>query len=210
VSARGWAWVALAGVLVYVAVDITLAVIDPWYSLLRNAESDYGFGAHAWLMDLNFLIRLGFSAAALLAFSRSGARGFGLWALGVWALASGLLAFLPDQPLQTLHARLHLLLAPIDFLAIAAATLTLSFSTAQGTPRGLWRLVLRGIAVAGAAALLLVFGAARVGALGLFERVFLGLEILWVALAAGLIAAGGARAWQAQSGAPAEEPAAGR
>jgi len=38
------AWFALAGIVVYVAVDVLLRFLRPGYSLLYNAESDYGRG----------------------------------------------------------------------------------------------------------------------------------------------------------------------
>lgn len=50
-----------------VAIDCVLALADRRYSLIRNAESDYGVGPNAWLMDVNFLLRGAFSVAAMIA-----------------------------------------------------------------------------------------------------------------------------------------------
>ena len=61
----------LAGVAVYLAIDVLLAFLRPKYSLLYNAESDYGRGPWYWVMDLNFLLRCALSLAACLALLRA-------------------------------------------------------------------------------------------------------------------------------------------
>lgn len=118
---RHWAWISVAGVVLYVAIDACMAVLRPDVSLLHDAESDYGNGAWSWLMDLNFLIRAVSSIAAVLAIAplvsvslrarvtnarpMSASRGIGettgttaarvgLGLIVAWTLASGLLAFL--------------------------------------------------------------------------------------------------------------------
>ena len=55
-AARDLAWFALAGVIVYVGIDVLLRFLQPHYSLVYNAESDYGRGPWSWVMDLNFLL----------------------------------------------------------------------------------------------------------------------------------------------------------
>ncbi len=57
------AWFALAGVVVYVGIDVLLRLLRPRYSLIYNAESDYGRGPWYWVMDLNFLLRCALSLA---------------------------------------------------------------------------------------------------------------------------------------------------
>jgi hypothetical membrane protein len=61
---------ALAGVGVYVAIDVLLAFLRPRYSLIYNAESDYGRGPWYWVMDLNFLLRCALSLAIAAALYR--------------------------------------------------------------------------------------------------------------------------------------------
>lgn len=176
---------ALIGVVAYVGIDVILAILDPWYSLVRNAESDYGVGPHAWLMDLNFTLRCVFSLAAAAAIAQLGtssaARRLGLAALITWAVASGALAFFPDNPAgtaSTTPGRIHLLIAIVAFLAVAVGTIALS--------RHLRRGALNVIAWLGAAALVIVILGARPSEayFGLAERTFLALEILWIAIAA--------------------------
>ena len=56
-SVRSLAWLAIGGGIAYVAIDVVLRFLRPAYSLLYNAESDYGRGPWYWLMDFNFLLR---------------------------------------------------------------------------------------------------------------------------------------------------------
>ena len=61
---------ALAGVVLYAVIDTALVFLRPQFSILHNAESDYGSsGPWAWLMDLNFLLRCALSLAVVGAVS---------------------------------------------------------------------------------------------------------------------------------------------
>jgi hypothetical membrane protein len=203
---RRLAWAGVAGVAVYVVIDVALAFLRPDYSLLHNAESDYGVGPWSWLMDVNFLLRCAATLAVVAAMARGMARPPALRAalalLMVWAVASGLLAFFPDDPAgtpATPSGRIHLLIALIAFLAVAAGTLMASIAMHDDPS---WRslsvplMVISGLAIL----VLLLLGrhgfAARSDG-GLLERIFLALELLWLLLV-GLRLAGG----------PALEPAA--
>jgi hypothetical membrane protein len=187
------AWLALAGAGVYVAIDVLLAFLRPGYSLIYNAESDYGRGPWYWVMDLNFLLRCALSlaiAGALSQVLRPGGRARGGLALLVtWAICSGLLAFFADDIEGTpQHGSgiVHLVLAFIAFTAIAIGAILISASLMSDPA---WRRaapVLLAISVAGAIAYLLL-GAANKhhhAPGGLYERVFLGLELLWIVIAA--------------------------
>lgn len=127
------ATLAAAGVVLYVLIDVALALLRPSLSLIHHPESDYGVGPYSWLMDFNFLLRGGLSLSLVAALARVARRAgllqAGLWLLGSWAVASGLLAFFPDDPLGTpaTHSgKIHLLLALIAFLCAGAGTLVLS------------------------------------------------------------------------------------
>jgi hypothetical protein len=183
---------ALAGVAVYVAIDVLLAFLRPGYSLIYNAESDYGRGPWYWVMDLNFLLRCALSlaiAGALYQTVRLGARArAGLALLVTWAICSGLLAFFADDIEGTpQHGSgiVHLVLAFIAFTAIAIGAILISASLMSDPA---WRPaapVLLAISVAGAIAYLLLGTASKHHAPGgLYERVFLGLELLWITIAA--------------------------
>jgi hypothetical membrane protein len=195
--ARFLAWFALAGIVVYVGIDVLLKFLRPQYSLLYNAESDYGRGPWYWVMDLNFLLRCALSLAVAGALARTvrtdtRVRG-GLALLVVWAVCSGLLAFFADdlegQPVHG-SGRVHLALALIAFVCVAIGTVLISAGL-RSDPA--WRPVsalLLAVSIAGAAAFLLLGTAAghKHAPGGLYERIFLGLELLWMAVAAGYIA----------------------
>lgn len=202
-AARPLARAALAGVIAYVAIDVLLAVLRPRYSLLYNAESDYGVGPWSWVMDLNFLLRGALSLAVAGALARPGMVGTGppgartragLILLSGWAVCSGLLAFFPDDlEGQRVHGSgaVHLALALVAFACVAAGTVLVSASlvSARRGPDPRWPTAapaLLAISVAGVLALLLLGHATghRHAPGGLYERIFLGLELLWLAVAA--------------------------
>lgn len=191
-------WLVLAGVIVYIGIDVLLAFLRPGYSLIYNAESDYGRGPWSWVMDANFLLRCLLSLALAMALAqviRPGTRArSGLALLAVWAVCSGLLAFFADdlegQPVRG-SGIVHLVLAFIAFTCITAGTIVLSASL---RPDPAWRraaALLLPVSLAGAAAFLLLGTAAghHHAPGGLYERIFLGLQLLWIALAAASIIA---------------------
>jgi len=196
-AARVLGWLAVAGVVVYVGVDVLLRFLRPSYSLLYNAESDYGRGPWYWVMDINFLLRCALSLAVIAALKRSpghsaarlgdGGR-VGLALIAIWAVGSGLLAFFADNPAGTpvtASGLIHLVLGFIALFAAAAGTLLVSASL-RSDPS--WRPdanLLLVLSVAGAAAFLLLAAASGHKHLpsGLCERIFLGIELLWLALA---------------------------
>lgn len=191
---------ALAGVVVYVAIDVALVLLRPQFSVLHSAESDYGSpGAWAWLMDLNFLLRCALSLAAVRVITIAGGtcRLMRVTAalLVIWALASGLLAFLPDAPAGTTptHAgAIHLAVALVSFLAVTVAILVGTRALAA-QPR--WRHLALPMAACAAAALvaliaLFIVGLGAQSPGGLAEKAFLGLVLLWLALACAPAAVG--------------------
>ena len=195
---------ALAGVVLYAIIDTALVFLRPQLSILHNAESDYGSsGSWAWLMDVNFLLRCALSLAVVGAVSGVAARGRAIQAalglLIVWALGSGLLAFFPDDPVGSpVHTSgaIHLAIAFIAFLAVLVGTILGSIAL-QSQAR--WRPVAIPMAVLswGAILPLLLLGRAgfRTNSLGgLYEKIFLGMELLWFALVAVRVAQGSAEA----------------
>jgi hypothetical membrane protein len=188
---------ALAGVAVYVAIDVLLAFLRPAYSLIYNAESDYGRGPWYWVMDINFLLRCALSLAIAAALYRvvrpDGRTRAGLALLVTWAICSGLLAFFADDPEGTPQygsGIVHLILAFIAFTCITIGTILISASLMSDPA---WRPaapILLAISVAGALAYLLLGAAAKHhhAAGGFYERIFLGLELLWIVVVAVAIA----------------------
>ncbi|MGB6457741.1 MAG: DUF998 domain-containing protein [Streptosporangiaceae bacterium] len=194
-SALGW--VAIAGVIVYVCIDVLLKFLRPGYSLLYNAESDYGRGPWYWVMDLNFLLRGALSVAIVVAFLRTarldGRGRAGLTLISIWAACSALLAFFADNlEGQPVHGSgiVHLALAFVAFACIAIGTILVSSNLLSDRARRPVAAVLLALSAAGAAAFLLLGAAVghKHAPGGLYERIFLGLELLWIALAGWYIA----------------------
>lgn len=195
-SALGW--VAIAGVIAYVCIDVLLRFLRPGYSLLYNAESDYGRGPWYWVMDLNFLLRGALSGAIVVAFLRAGrldGRGrAGLTLISIWAACSALLAFFADNlEGQPVHGSgiVHLALAFVAFVCVAIGTILVSSNLLSDPALRPVAAVLLALSAAGAAAFLLLGAAVghKHAPGGLYERIFLGLELLWIALAGWYVAA---------------------
>lgn len=192
------AQIGIAGIVVYVAIDVALVFLRPRFSVLHNAESDYGSkGPYAWLMDMNFVVRCAVSLAVVraLATAAEGGRRLraGLALLIVWSVASGLLAFFPDDPVGApTHglARIHLVLAGIAFVAVAVGTRVVT--------RGLradqsWQPVIAPLAALswGAIVPIILLGRSHLrphSLGGLYEKLFLAPELLWLLAAAAWIA----------------------
>jgi hypothetical membrane protein len=190
---RPLARLTLAGVAVYVAIDVLLAFLRPAYSLLYNAESDYGRGPWFWVMDLNFLLRCALSLAIAAALYRTarldGRARAGLALLVTWAVCSGLLAFFADDPEGTPQRGsgvVHLILAFIAFTCVVVGAILVSASLLSDPA---WRPaapVLLAVSVAAVIPFLLLGNASKHHHApgGLYERIFLGLELLWIVIAA--------------------------
>ncbi len=193
-AAAFWARIAVGGVLAYVAIDVVLVFLRPHFSVLHNAESDYGSkGRYAWVMDANFVLRCALSLAVVRALSLlPGVKGVsrpGLWAIGVWAIGSGLLAFFPDDPVGTkTHgtAKVHLALAGVAFIAVVIGTRLESRALRREAS---WRPVAPALFVLSWGALIpvLLLGKAHLrphSPGGLYEKLFLGVELAWLLVAA--------------------------
>ncbi|MFZ0995016.1 MAG: DUF998 domain-containing protein [Candidatus Dormiibacterota bacterium] len=185
------ALLAVAGVLLYVLIDALLAFLRPDVNLIHNAESDYGVGPYSWLMDVNFLLRCGLSLAAAGAIVRLASTGgrlrLGAGFLMAWAVGSGILAFFPDNPAGTpvtTSGLVHLCVAFLAFTCVVIGTVVLSVKfrlvpqLRQAVP------FLLSISIAAVVPFLLLGHTDfRPGTLaGLYERIFLGLELVWILL----------------------------
>ena len=177
------------GIAAYVAVDVVLVFLRPRLSVLHSAESDYGSaGRYAWLMDLNFVLRCVVSLAVVCALAAVAAASMrlrvGLSFLVVWAIASGLLAFFPDDPVGTkTHglAWVHLALAVIAFSAVVIGT-RLTTRVLRSDPA--WTAVAPLLTALSWGALIpvLLLGHAHLrphSLGGLYEKLFLAVELAW-------------------------------
>ena len=197
-SARRAAAAAVIGVVVYIAVDVLLVFLRPHFSVLHNAESDYGSaGRWGWVMNVNFLLRCALSLAVVYALSRvvvSRRIRPALWLLGIWAVCSGLLAFFPDDPVGTKTvggaAKIHLLLAFVAFGCVLVGTIWASrvLRREEG-----WVPVAMTLSVLSWAAIVPILALGRAHLRphslgGLWEKVFLGIELAWFLVVAAWIA----------------------
>jgi hypothetical membrane protein len=182
---------AIAGIVVYLALDVALVLLRPHFSVLHNAESDYGSsGSYAWVMDLNFLLRGVFSLAIVRALVlacdvRSATARVADIGLIVWALASGALAFFPDDPVGAPTrglGRVHLLLAFVAFAGVVVGTIAGSRAARADPLLRSRSTALTALAYAALVAILLLGHAhLRPRSLGgLYEKIFLAIELLWL------------------------------
>ncbi len=184
----------MLGIVIYVILDVALVFLRPSFSVLHNAESDYGSaGAWGWLMDVNFVLRCLLSLAvvgalALVTRQRASLR-LGLASLAVWAVASGLLAFFPDDPVGTKTTgagKVHLALAGIAFLAVVVGSFASTRALRADERFAPVRDLLLALPIAALVAVVLLGHAhLRPHSLGgLWEKVFLGLELAWLGVVA--------------------------
>lgn len=189
-------WAAIAGVVLYVILDVVAQALPPHYSPIRDAESDLAVGPYGFIMAINFLNRGLLSFAFITAVAKSvelsgGTRSplkNGRLLLGIWAAGAILLALFPtDVPATPVswHGSIHLIVAIVAFVAGAFGTLVLARHL-EGTAFG--SLKTPAMALGGLAVLLLVVDffapfvaphfAGNYG--GLLERLFLGSVLLWI------------------------------
>lgn len=214
---RDAARLVVVGVVLYAGIDVLLHFLEPNLSLLHSAESDYGHGGpYAWVMDANFLIRgvLSLLAGVVLwrTLSATALARVGIVLVGLWGVLSGLLAFFPDDlegAPPTPHAVIHLVLAMLAFISCVVGTLLLTMALRRA---GRVSVMVVAVWVIAALAFLALgrsgFHPHSLG--GLEERIFIGAELLWIALVMMFVSgpsAGRTRAVEAMSS-PEPEPSA--
>lgn len=189
--------VALAGVLLYVVLDIVVQSLPPHYSPLSQAESDLAVGPYGYIMTVNFLNRgilsLEFLFALLGSLSLKGADlskfRTAKYLFGTWAVGAILLAVFPtDVPATPIswHGAIHLVVAILAFLGGAFGVLSFSLNMTGTAALERLRHVALPIGVLSVVLCLVDlldgFITRRIDARfgGLFERLFLGSVLLWI------------------------------
>lgn len=190
--ARSLLLAAIAGIVLYAALDALVQSLPPHYSPLSQAESDLAVGPYGYIMAINFINRGILSLLFLLGLSRAVKplpeyrRGYFL--IGVWAVGSMILAAFPTDVSgpATVHGTIHLVVAVIAFLGGVFGELALSrsFGNDQSLARvGEYASVIALLAFISLAALFLGPGIAPRAfshVSGLVERVFIGLVLVWM------------------------------
>jgi hypothetical protein len=186
-----FARIALAGIALYVALDVVAQLLPPHYNPIRQAESDLAVGPYGYVMAINFVVRGVLTFALLLALraglptqtrSRAGGALLAIWAIGALILAVSPTDLTGRPP--TLHGLIHLVVAVNAFIAGAVGELLISLRLGAD-PR------LHGVAqlatvIAIGACTMLIVGllTARADVFGLTERIFIGVILLWMGVVA--------------------------
>ena len=61
-------WIVIAGIVLYVILDIIAQLLPPHYNPISQAESDLAVGPYGYIMTINFLVRGAFSLVFIYAF----------------------------------------------------------------------------------------------------------------------------------------------
>lgn len=196
---RRFAAAAMAGVAVYVVVDVVLQFLPPHYSVLSDAESNLAVGPFGWIMNLNFLGRALTTWCAIAAVTRippaSAPRRAGVALLAVGGLCSAVLAFFPTDVgagsprASTMTGAVHLYVAGVGFVAALAGILVLTrWLRAAPQLKAAYRAAfsLAAITAVGLASLGLT-AALGENLLGLAERICLAGVLGWVLVVCGAI-----------------------
>lgn len=195
----------IAGIVLYLALDVLAQLLPPHYSPVRQVESDLAVGPYGYLMTINFVLRGVLSLALVAGLMRGVAAQarstVGIVLIGVWAVGAFLLALFPTDVNSrlTVHGGIHLLVALVAFCAVALGALLVSLRIGADPRWTSLRPYLLVCAVATLVALLAELVGVRAseafGIGGLIERIFLGLALLWMLLVAiRLVRLGGSKA----------------
>ncbi len=190
-SGTALALLIIAGIVLYVILDVIAQLLPPHYKPISQAESDLAVGPYGFVMTVNFVLRGLLSLALVWALTRAvtkqGLSRPGLALLGIWGVGALVLAAFPTDlagATPTLHGIIHLIVATLAFICGAIGELLLSLRFARDER---WR-ALRApgvvMAVLAIVVCLVLFTAAFPHALGLVERIFIGLVLLWMLVAA--------------------------
>jgi hypothetical membrane protein len=184
----------MAGVVVYVVVDVVLQFLPPHYSVIRDAESDLAVGPFGWIMAINFFGR-GITCAAaigavLLTGPRTRLRTVGCALLAVAGVCSALIAFFPTDIARsgtgvtaaTGHGTVHLIGASTGFVfALSAFWVLTLWLRRVDRPAGIRAAAAGFLGIASAGLLFLALTLVATPALfGLAERICLAGILGWV------------------------------
>ena len=205
---RRFATAAMAGVVIYILVDVVLQFLPPHYSVISDAESNLAVGPFGWIMNLNFLGRAVTSLCAIVAINGidqvSGLRRTGVLLMAAGGLCSAALAFFPTDVdtgpglvAATTAGTVHLYVAGGGFLAALAGILVLT-RWMRSVPE-----LAKAYPAAFTFAAITAFGLASLGLaaglgsdlLGLAERVCLAGVLGWVLVVCNAIRRLSRRSW---------------
>jgi Protein of unknown function (DUF998) len=190
--ARGALTLAVAGIALYVVLDVVAQLLPPHYSPISQAESDLAVGPYGYVMAINFVVRGVLTFAFLLGAVEATRLGktarAGVALLAIWGAGAFILAAFPTDvgTVVTVHGTIHNLTAAVAFLGGAFGTLFVSFHFRAEERLRRIDLAARIIAALSVVMVFVTLGALVIRRLahvfGLVERVFIGLVLLWILL----------------------------
>jgi hypothetical membrane protein len=183
---------SIAGIAMYVILDVLAQLLPPHYSPIRQAESDLAVGPNGYVMTINFVVRgllsIGVTAALYRVLTPTRRSQIGLVLLGVWAVGALLLAIFPTDvgtSEHSVHGKIHLLIAIVAFIGIALAAHTLSRCLLEEDRVAPFWGAIPVVATCTWVALVVLVLSAKVPKIGgLTERLFLACALLWLLLVA--------------------------
>ncbi|MEI6100926.1 MAG: DUF998 domain-containing protein [Eubacteriales bacterium] len=192
---RKWANIALVGIVSSATLEVIVQALPPHYSIAQ-AEGDLVIGPYGLLMNVCFFLRAFFACYLTLALLRcikqSPLASLGLGFLAFWGACSLFLgifnADIADslQPLRvTPYGQIHQILLTLSFTCAPVALLLISLSfqiVYRFKPLSMPALVIAIICVI--SFVFLGQGGIYAHIYGIFERICVGLLLLWCALAA--------------------------
>lgn len=179
----------LIGPILFMAVALVLPRFSE-YTLAADFISELAIGRHGWVQTVTFFVA-GLSSLALAlglrqALGRGRGSRVGSGLLLVWGICLVVDGFFPIDPVgtgqaSTLAGTIHLGVALLAFLCAMVAMFVLSFAfkRAEGWRSFVpWSFLLAGVA------LITFFLPSEGGRAGIYQRIFVGTVMLWLALAA--------------------------
>lgn len=194
---------AMAGIAVFVALNIVVQLLPPHYSMVSQAVSDLAAGPYGWLMDIAFALGgasiLAFVAGAVMATTPETRPRAGFLLLGAWGAATEAIALVHPDVVDahgypgtlkafamsaSIHGKAHLAIAAVVFVTMVAGLVTSSRHLGREPSLRESQRTARLIAAAALIGLLLTDELGRHGSYGLMERGVSLLGLAWLIVVA--------------------------
>ena len=182
------AWAGIIGPLVLVALDITAAISQPKYSLIKDSISALGLTSLGWIQTIGFvvfglLVEI-FTAGLFLNIRRKHLFDVGIGLLTFFGFGLAMIGLFRTDPiggLPTWSGRIHVW-AAYSVLGLFPVSLAMLLSSIRDDPN--WRGLYHYTVVTGVLALGMAVGRlflpSNINWFGIYERILVGNVIIWV------------------------------